>query len=60
MTKKHYELIAKVIFDNYTLENRELITRIVKDLADIFKEDNPNFDIQKWVNACMLKVFTSE
>ena len=60
MTRKDYNTIAKVINKNYTLENRETIQAITNELGGIYRDENPRFDMQKWVNGCMLKVFHVE
>lgn len=42
--KRHYEAIAKVLnLDPYT---------VPAALADMFKKDNPNFDREKFLDAC--------
>ena len=52
-TKKHYESIAKMIHDIY------LPSQLPRDggnviyyLADLFAEDNPNFNRGKFYSAC--------
>jgi hypothetical protein len=49
MTRKHYEKIAKAISKGTD------IVVLVEILMDIFEEDNPRFDRDKFLIACGLK-----
>jgi hypothetical protein len=54
MTRKDYQLIARAIKDtrdNYYAENMA-IAHVVGVLASRLKEDNPRFDVYKFVEAC--------
>ena len=52
MTRKDYIKIAKIISDctynDYEFDNHKLVS----ELCIMFKEDNNNFDRQRFVNAC--------
>ena len=47
MTKKDYIRAAEIIRDDY-LSDRNVIAAFV----DFFAEDNPNFDEERFVEAC--------
>ena len=55
MTKKDYILIARVFarfhFTNTTGEP-DKVKWIINELVKILKNDNPNFDSQKFLKAC--------
>lgn len=55
MTKKHFIKIARVIekYAGLTPERGD-IKLLAEDLADIFKEENPAFDRQRFLDACGL------
>ena len=53
MTKKDYGMITKVLAKRGGLIGKE---GLVKELARIFKEDNPHFDTKEFIMAC----FTEE
>jgi hypothetical protein len=58
VTRKDYEVIAKAIKDtreNYYAENLA-IAHVVGVLASRLKEDNPRFDVYKFVEACGIKL----
>lgn len=50
MTRKHYIAIAAAIRD--VTEEGLGTYALAVDLARIFKGDNPNFDQQKFIDAC--------
>lgn len=62
-TKKHYEAIAKIIKGNTTtgtglISSYGLLPWMNRDsfvyeLADYFLKDNPNFDREKFIKACL-------
>ena len=63
MTRKHYNAIAKALKDYqvamnsmFTEAEAEPIINTVQDialiLADIFKADNPNFNRDRFAEAC--------
>lgn len=58
MTRKDYQAIAVIISslaDKYQFdEGRNIVAEIVEDLSDIFTDDNPRFDREKFVKACGL------
>jgi hypothetical protein len=53
MTKKHYEQVANVI-EKYLgdLEIGVCKGLLISNLADVFENDNPNFNRGKFVHAC--------
>jgi hypothetical protein len=53
MTKKHYKQVANVI-EKYLgdLEIGAAKGLLITNLADVFENDNPNFDRSKFVHAC--------
>lgn len=58
MTRKDYEVIAKAIKDtreNYYPES-VAVAHVVGVLASRLKEDNPRFDVYKFVEACGIKL----
>jgi len=46
MTKKDYIKIAKILKENYNGEN------IIKQFADMLRDDNPNFNYRRFWIAC--------
>ncbi len=48
MSKKHFELIARVLKDYGLSHPRILITK----MADALAETNPNFDRDRFISAC--------
>jgi hypothetical protein len=55
MTKKHYVAIAKILKDHKPTDQFQIDNwwRMVKDMADFFEHDNPNFDADKFIQAIM-------
>lgn len=54
MTKKDYIAIAKIIYNNqFRIEDIEFYN-FVDDFCDYFKQDNPNFNKDKFMEACGL------
>lgn len=47
-SKQHYDLLAETISAN----NKDSIFDLVYSLALMFKHDNPNFDLDKFLNKC--------
>lgn len=60
MSRKDYEAIAERIArsaDKYRHDaGQDIVLEIVEDLAEIFAEDNPRFNFDKFVQACGLVV----
>ena len=54
MTKKDYIKIAKVIRNNSTATGKLVRQSFIDDLCNIFKENNPNFDKVRFINACSI------
>lgn len=59
MTRKHYKEIAKAIKNNsvdYDNDDSNIIMKksLIVELCTIFKKDNPNFDVNKFKQACEL------
>lgn len=56
MTKKDYKVIAKVIKESAPVftNNTDSISKlnIILQLSAMFFEDNPNFDVSKFYEAC--------
>ncbi len=53
MTKKDYIKFANVLkFYVVTMKLSDSIRMIANDLCDIFIEDNPRFDKDKFLEAC--------
>lgn len=59
MTKKDYELIAKtfndVMYSNqgwYSESAKQAHTWVAKALAEVFTEENPKFNRDKFLKAC--------
>lgn len=50
-SKRHYETIAKR-FAWIDAPNREAKDYATETLADLFAEDNPNFDRARFLKAC--------
>ncbi len=61
MTKKDYELIARVFNQNYSqakigMFNKWQVSQVIKaqalQLADVLKSKDPKFDTRKFTEAC--------
>ena len=57
MTKKHYEAIAKVIYNRVVLcEGNKIVLAglyyTTVDLANYFAKENPRFDRRRFLKAC--------
>jgi hypothetical protein len=55
MTRKHYQQIAEMIRQTYTLNDGHeagTIAHIAEQFATIAKRDNPNFDRDRFLTAC--------
>jgi len=59
MTRKDYIKIARVINDNTEEMLGERIIRwaFIRELCDVLKEDNPNFNSIRFKEACGLKSY---
>ena len=58
LTRKDYVATAAILKnfnDHYAISDGDFIT-LVYDFVDMFAEDNPNFNENKFVNACGLDV----
>ena len=52
ITKKHFNKIAELV-DRHTPQGTFIIKDdFVKELADFFESDNPNFHRGKFIHAC--------
>lgn len=51
MTKKNYELIARVLHESIRVGGEQ---QIAYDLADAFAEENPRFNTARFLKACGL------
>ena len=70
MTRKHYEMIAEAIreatkssfFDLVTSDKKDegkafvlsTLTNVIFEVSQTLADDNPNFDMQKFQEACMV------
>ena len=52
ITKKHFVKIAELIEHNIPQGTFIIADDFVKDLADFFESDNPNFHRGKFIHAC--------
>ena len=57
MSRKHYIKVAKIIKDNTLDDNGKMLptlnkTLLVSELCTMFKADNNNFDVVRFVDAC--------
>ena len=52
LTRKDYEVIARIIKGMVTIMGRIDKNNLVESLSDYFEEDNPNFDRDKFFKAC--------
>ena len=54
MTRKDYIKIASIIKDSKCENYNTRINKytLIEDLCIMFKEDNNNFDKQRFINAC--------
>lgn len=53
MTKKHFKAIAAIIDDVTHRPDMWCDSRVLANcLADYFEVENPNFDREKWNEAC--------
>jgi len=55
MSKKEYEKFAELIKEYVNKDGFFTITDIVDGMCAIFKEDNKNFDKDKFIRACNLE-----
>lgn len=58
LSRKYYELIAEEINELYkdkVIDNSDTLTldQLINNLAMRFKEDNANFDFNKFLKACL-------
>lgn len=54
-TKQHYEAIAKIVAVARQIESDEsldVLTCFTTGFCRMFKADNPNFDSEKFIEAC--------
>lgn len=59
MTKKHFEVIAKVLKKYNTCENtkkdamrEQMMIELVCDVAEALAQTNPRFDVARFIKAC--------
>jgi len=59
LSRKHYNKLAKLINDNIVIDDTcyselhlSLHSGLINQLGIILKQDNNNFDFNKWNNAC--------
>ena len=51
MSKKHFIAIAKILSTQIGMLEKDHI-KLAIGLADYFQTQNPNFDRQRFINAC--------
>jgi hypothetical protein len=49
MTRKHFELIAKIVKN---IENVDTRTQVAMDFAHALRGENPRFNVCRFVEAC--------
>lgn len=64
MSRKHYTEVAKIVRDNVEFAGRQVsdhgasyavgVSAVARDLADMFRKDNPAFDRSRFYMACGL------
>lgn len=62
MTRKHYEMIAKAIYDETTphlgsyggCDSVQALADLARSLSAAFATDNPRFDRERFLKACGL------
>jgi hypothetical protein len=57
MSRKHYVRVAKIIKSNTLDEGGKMLptlnkTLLISELCTMFKADNNNFDIVRFIDAC--------
>ena len=57
MSRKHYIKVAKIVKDSTLVEGGKMLpvinkVNLILSLGTMFKEDNDNFDRQRFNNAC--------
>jgi hypothetical protein len=53
MTRKDYVAVAEILSDfREGIQNPILFEELVLEFSDLFSEDNPNFKLDKFVEAC--------
>lgn len=65
ITRKHYKKIAEVIREEADAMGGNIggyaaVTSLALTLADVFAEDNPRFDKQRFMKACGWITITNE
>jgi len=52
MTRKDFELIARVIKDHRTYEGDQTVNQLARDMADALRVTNQQFNRDKFIRAC--------
>ena len=59
LSRKYYQVIAKVIKDNTIINDSDMLPHnkinkitLISDLMNVFSKDNPLFNGNKFVDAC--------
>jgi hypothetical protein len=55
LTKKYYKKIAEIIKNTKKIGNSLILDDFVNKLTEYLYEDNPNFDCERFIDACGLK-----
>ena len=56
MTRKHFEKIAEILNYASNKTHPALFSKMVLDFAEMCANENPNFDVEKFHEACNYKV----
>lgn len=51
-TRKHYEKVVKVINRTIPYDDATVRHNTIQEFADMFEDDNPNFDRDRFLKAC--------
>jgi hypothetical protein len=56
MTRKHYQMVAEILHGDYAVHThspvaQNVVRGITLSLADVFAQDNPRFDRQRFYAA---------
>ena len=59
LSRKYYRMLAKVIKDNTIINSSDMLPHnkinkitLISDLMNIFSKDNPQFNANKFIDAC--------
>lgn len=52
MTRKHFEAIAEILKYNSNKTHPAVFSKMVLDFAELCAKENPNFNVNKFHEAC--------